>query len=223
MMVLFYINLFFFQNAFASEVVFLKKLLHEVLIFYNGQKIEKIGKINWTYGDFFLNPKKITILGEVSPGNVKFAIFGDEKNKYSEGCFLVSVWALAKVSNKKIKPGEKLKNEFFSLKNIEISRLKMPESRRYILNVNQDLENLEAVQTILEGDLLLSSSVKKIPDVRRGELVNVRLSSGNVTLSVPGISEDFGYLNDKIKVITSKAKKQFSGYLSPGGVVEVQL
>ena len=47
-----------------------------------------------------------------------------------------------------------------------------------------DIAHLEARQTILEGQTLLSSAVERIPDVRRGDSVRVQLVSNGIMLSI---------------------------------------
>jgi flagella basal body P-ring formation protein FlgA len=65
--------------------------------------------------------------------------------------------------------------------------------------------------------------VRRIPDVKKGEWVQIQLISGDVTLSTRGQAEEAGYLNQKLRVTSFGTKRLMEGELKSGGIVEVRL
>jgi flagella basal body P-ring formation protein FlgA len=88
---------------------------------------------------------------------------------------------------------------------------------------DQAIANYEAIQTIMEGQFLVTSSFRKVPDVRRGDSIRVNIVSNGLILMALGTSEESGYINHSIRVRTGKTKRELVGKLLPGGVIEVKL
>jgi flagella basal body P-ring formation protein FlgA len=86
-----------------------------------------------------------------------------------------------------------------------------------------ELMHLESRQTILQGQFITSSAVQRIPDIRRGDSVRIRMISGGLAVSTQGTAEEPGYINGKMRVMANKSKREFVGELSADGVVEVKL
>jgi len=127
------------------------------------------------------------------------------------------------VAKRRVLPGERLVRDTFDQREIDVSQGMARESRGLLLDRGVALETLEARQTILEGSYALSSAVQRVPDVKRGEAVQLRMRSGSVLLSTQGQAEEPGYLEGQIRVMSQKTKRSLVGKLVATGVVEVQL
>jgi flagella basal body P-ring formation protein FlgA len=92
-----------------------------------------------------------------------------------------------------------------------------------ILDQSSDITKLQARQTLIEGQPLLSSAVERVPDVRRGDFVRVKIVSNGLTLSAQATASEPGYLNGPVRVLTAQTKRELSGKLISSGVVEVKL
>jgi flagella basal body P-ring formation protein FlgA len=92
-----------------------------------------------------------------------------------------------------------------------------------MLSPSEDLSRLEARQTLLEGGFVTSSAVRRIPDLRRGDVVRLEVLSGEVRLSTAAQALESGNLNQRIRVQASKSKRELVGVVREGGVVEVKL
>jgi flagella basal body P-ring formation protein FlgA len=134
-----------------------------------------------------------------------------------------AAWIPARMAVRRVLPGEKLQDEQFSVREINVASGVEREIRGVILDQGMTLSQLQARQTVLEGQPLLSSAVEKIPDVRRGDLVRVRIVSNGLTLSTQAIASEPGYLNNSVRVLTEKTKRELSGKLIASGIVEVRL
>jgi flagella basal body P-ring formation protein FlgA len=69
----------------------------------------------------------------------------------------------------------------------------------------------------------MSSAVERVPDVRRGDSVRVRIISNGLTLTAQAMASEPGYLNGPVRVLTAQTKRELSGKLVSTGVVEVKL
>jgi flagella basal body P-ring formation protein FlgA len=140
-----------------------------------------------------------------------------------EGKITFSALVPAWIAKRRIQPGERLKSEDFSVQDVNVAYGMNREFRGVILPASANLNVLESKQTILEGQFALSSGVKRVPDVRRGDVVRLSVMSGEVSLSLQGTAEEPAYINDSVRVMTLKTKKQMIGKLGPNGSVEVRL
>ncbi len=131
--------------------------------------------------------------------------------------------ATAWVALKRIYPGEKLIPEFFKLQEVDVSQGWAKEVRTDLLPKEINLSQLEARQSILEGQFALLSGVQKIPDIKRGERVQVRLISGGVALSTSATAEEPAYVHGSVHVMTGKTKRVLVGVLLEDKSVEVKL
>ena len=68
-----------------------------------------------------------------------------------------------------------------------------------------------------------SPGIQKIPDIKKGDQVLVRLHTGTLSVNIPGIADEMGYLENRVRVMTQKTKKFLIGRLTSDGVVEVNL
>lgn len=132
-------------------------------------------------------------------------------------------WLPARVAVRRVMPGEKLQNDQFELREIDVASGTQREFRGVILDQRSEITQLQARQTLIEGQPLLSSAVERVPDVRRGDFVRVKIVSNGLTLSTQATASEPGYLNGPVRVLTAQTKRELSGKLISSGVVEVKL
>jgi flagella basal body P-ring formation protein FlgA len=146
--------------------------------------------------------------------------------KVNEAAEISAVYAAfvpARVSIRRISPGEKLTADMFVLRDVNVTSGMNYEMKGIILPQEEDVSRLETRQTVLDGQFLTSTAVEKVPDIRKGDSVRIHIVSGDLNLSASGIAMEPGYEKDPIKVLVSRSKHELSGTLEAGGVVEVNL
>ncbi len=218
---------FVFTNS-SSLASLPKSNFHSVLRssiskIYSGAEIKFSGRVQWVRGEEPKLLNSIDLLGDDGRGNMHFLAKGSVNEFESEGWVKFSAWVPTKIPLKRIRPGEALHEDMFVVQAVEVSTGLAHEYRGVLVSDKIEVAGLEAIQTILEGQFLTTVSVQKIPDLRRGDLVKIEMNSSGMVLSLPGVAEEPGYNLKKIRVMTSKSKRQLSGILHSGGVVEVQL
>ncbi|MBS1963414.1 MAG: flagellar basal body P-ring formation protein FlgA [Bdellovibrionales bacterium] len=127
------------------------------------------------------------------------------------------------VASKRVHPGDKLSRGDFSVQSVNVASGMAYQYRGVMMSAKEKLEGLQARQTILEGQYPLTSGVERIPDARRGDPIEVRIVSGDVELTTLGNVQEPAYLNQNVRILTQKSKKELVGKLKSGGVVEVRL
>jgi len=204
--------------------VLLKK---EISKNFSGARVQFTSPVQWVRGQLPDQVMTTTFLGTDGKGNAHFNITGihlvDNAEVYAEAWVGFSAWIPGRVSVRRIHPGEPLRPEEFASQQIDISSGQAFEFRGVLLPEDVRVEKLEAVQSILEGQFLLSTAVRNIPDIRRGDSVRIHLKSGELLLTTLGIAEEPGYLKRQVRVMTTKNKREFLGELQAGGIVEVNL
>jgi flagella basal body P-ring formation protein FlgA len=165
--------------------------------------------------------ERVEVLAVNARGEAQFV--AKSKDAAAQGTVSYSAWVPARVATRRVMPGETLHSESFMTQEVNIATGQAYEFRGVILPIDADVNALESRQTILEGHFLSSSAVRKVPDVRRGDIVRIHLISNGVTLSTLGVAEETGYLNNPLRVMTQKTKRELLGQLSPGRIVEVKL
>lgn len=134
-----------------------------------------------------------------------------------------TAWMMAPVAKVRVRPGMRLSADQFQVREINISDGMNSQLYGLILPVDTVFEQLEAMNTILEGQSPLSHAVRRVPDLKRGELVQVKISSGGLIVSVPAVLQDSAYSGGQARVLTQKTKRELVGTLSTDRQVEVSL
>lgn len=132
---------------------------------------------------------------------------------------LRQVW----IPKRRIHPKEVLKQDDLVLREVDIASGQYAELSGILLSAGQEVEKLESRQTLLEGQPILSSGVQKVPDIRRGDAVRLKMLTGAIELNTPGVAQEPAYKGSSVRVITIKNKRDFVGTLRRDGVVEVAL
>jgi len=150
---------------------------------------------------------------------------GAEKREKAQAEYRLkhAAWALGWVAQKRVLPGEALSVDSLKVQDVNIAEGLAHEFRGVMLSPSEDLSRLEARQTLLEGGFVTSSAVRRIPDLRRGDVVRLEVLSGEVRLSTAAQALESGNLNQRIRVQASKSKRELVGVVREGGVVEVKL
>ena len=143
----------------------------------------------------------------------------------AEGYAAFSAFLPAWVASRRVFPNEKLDANAFTKQEVNVASGQYRDMRGLIVIAKADdnLASLQSRQTLLEGGILLSSAIERIPDVRRGDAIRINLVSGGLTLTIPGVAEEPAYLTGHVRVMTNQTKRELLGELEPGGVVEVRL
>lgn len=187
-------------------------------------RIELLGPIRWSKEAPSLNSQpRVTTREIASRGEAEINAVDPISGRINLGIVSYAAWTWTLVPMKRIHPGERLLPEFFKKQEINGALGQAFEYRGLLMTDLSEVSQLEARQTILEGQPLLSTAVQKVPDVRRGDSVTIRLISGGLSISTRGVAEEPGYLSGKIRVMANRSKREFVGSLSSGGIVEVEL
>jgi flagella basal body P-ring formation protein FlgA len=200
-----------------------EEIRKEIAKLYPNTEIELKGSIDWISGAPSATPGTPVLLNEGVSNAAYFSIGTKHMPSYAEGRVKFSAWLSARIAIRRILPLEPLKSELFHKQNIDVSTGQAHELRGLIITDSADLSNMEAVQTIIEGQPLVATAIRRVPDIRRGESVKIELKSQGMTLSTLGIAEEPAYINRQVRVMTLKNKRELLGRLQPGGVVEVNL
>jgi flagella basal body P-ring formation protein FlgA len=220
--------LFSLQTVVASQTSefdtnLRKKIKAELSKVYPSFEIEIKGNLRWITAPSPHAVKSVTLLGGDSQGHARFFARGDNLGDSSEGTVDFSAWALGGIATKRIHPGDRVDASSFTEQKIDVAVGSAREYRGVILPLSSLISNLEATQTIFEGQYLTSTAVRKIPDVRRGDALQVEIKSGALLIRTSGIAQEASYLNRPLKILTVKGKRELIGQLMPGGVVEVKI
>jgi flagella basal body P-ring formation protein FlgA len=199
------------------------KLSQSISARYPGAKVSVGARINWSHRSSGEKIQGVSLLGETSRGEMMFAVTGADGRRDGDGWVEFSAWTTARVAVKRLHPGDRLSAEMFSLQEINVAAGQPHELRGVILEADAPVNGLEARQSVLEGQLLLSSSVQRIPDVRRGDMVSVHLVSNGLSLQTQGTATEPAYSGGPVRVSVSKTKREIVGKLGTNGVVEVKL
>lgn len=190
---------------------------------YPGARITIDNRINWSRGGWPQGAANVSLLGETSRGEMMFSATDSNGRRVGEGWVGFAAWQPAYVAVKRVKPGEKIAKDMFARREVNVAAGAARDIRGLILDPQTPVESLEARQSVLEGQILLSSAVQRVPDVRRGDTVTVLLVSNGLSLTTQGRVEEPAYSGENVRVTASKTKRALTGRLIDRGTVEVKL
>jgi len=185
--------------------------------------VELMGSVRWISGVAPEEIRKIDIVSESAQGELQFLVFGENQETPSEGKVNFAAWIQAPVALRRIPPGVRLQKDWFEIQKINVAEGFAKTYRGLIPPADIDIDELESIQTVLEGQFPLLSGVKKVPDIRQGGSVRIKLISGNLVLTTIGTALEPGYVSQSVRVSTAKTKKNLVGRLTEKDVVEVNL
>jgi len=129
----------------------------------------------------------------------------------------------APIAIRRIYPNTKLKKEDFRIDTINVAVGTAHDYRGVILYSDAKLDQMESKQTILEGQFVLSNAVQRQPDVHKGEMVKLELSSGDLTLTTSAVIQENASIGERVHVLTAKTKREMIGKVLEDHSVEVVL
>jgi flagella basal body P-ring formation protein FlgA len=200
------------ESAIRRELA--KRFAHATIEFLPGSTfpVDQPGK----------SVSQVRILSESGTGTAEYSVvFSDGTNALGQARF--SAMIPTYVASRRIRPGEKLLRSDFQLQSVNVAQGLAHQYRGVMLPAKESIDGLQARQTILEGQYPLASGVEKVPDVRRGDAIQVKILSGEIQLSTMATIQEPGYLNQNVRILTQKSKKELVGMLKEGGIVEVKL
>lgn len=188
-------------------------------------RIELVEEPHWTSAQPQSEITSVRVGAENARGQIQFTVNsrGDGGAQASYGWVTFAAYQPARVMVRRVLPGEKLQAGQFTVRDINVAVEPVRDFRGVILDHTADISHLEARQTLLEGQPLLSSAVQKIPDVRRGDAIRVQIVSNGLVLSTRATASEPAYVNGSVRVLTEKTKRELAGRLVSPGVVEVKL
>ena len=132
-------------------------------------------------------------------------------------------WLKVPVALHRIYPNSKLKDTDFKISSVNVATGQPREYRGIMVPANTRFERMEAHQTILEGQFVVTSALRKQPDVRRGDLVKLELESGDLSLTTQAVAQEPASIGEKVRVLTVKTKREVVGTLREDHSVGVSL
>ena len=191
-------------------------------------QVQLHGDIAWEAGNMPRSRiEKVTVLHEKRPGEMAIQVLSVDPRggatATSVGSIQYTLLAKAWIPRQRAAPGSVLSPDNFSIQTVDVTRGLIAEVRGLILSPEEPVAGLEARNTLLEGSPVLTSAVQRVPNLRKGEMVRLKVIAGRVALTTQGMAEEPGYLNQKIRVTSMKTKRTLVGRLIEGGIVEVEL
>ena len=119
------------------------------------------------------------------------------------------------VAKNDIKPRQILTSDYLELKEVPIKNFNL----RYITDINSIIGK-QSTRFIKKGNIITSNMVKIPPTVKRGSLVKVIATDGNIVISTIGKALDSGIINTPIRVMNLNSGKIFIGkIIAPNEVI----
>ncbi|MCB1123358.1 MAG: flagellar basal body P-ring formation protein FlgA [Verrucomicrobiae bacterium] len=85
-----------------------------------------------------------------------------------------------------------------------------------------DLNDYELVQGVPEGRLISWSDVARRPDVRRGDMVDVVLRNGGLSISLVAMALDNGVMGQSVSLRNVRSRHEFAGIVTGSKQVEIK-
>lgn len=210
-------------NSFAENQIHAQKITGSLQLLYPKARIEIESPINEVLSQS--SNSEINLLRDTGNGRAVFRISkiqttGEAMVKEVEITF--HAWMSAPIPVQRIRPLEKLKKEMFAIREIDLSRGQAYQYRSLILDSETDVSQLEALQTILPEQYPLLTSVRKTPNIKRGDGLAISVVSDGLRISTRGTSQQDAYIGDEVRVISQGTKTEMRGKLAMDGHVEVR-
>ncbi len=136
----------------------------------------------------------------------------------------VRAFAKARLALQRIAAGTPLSQDQFRELELDVSFGQFRPYRESLASTaTENLSGFQSAQTIVEGTPLLTTAMRKTPDLRRGDGVRLQVRTGDIQLSLQAIAAEDGTVGEKIRVYTEKSRRELVGKLTRPGWVEVAL
>lgn len=216
----------FFSSVVANAAV--NDIISKALKDYTGvQRVEVISILGVTPALPLDRAISATVLSENAAGEAKLLLTGfrgsDQREQRAEYRVKYAAWTKGWTVNRRLSPGEALSADALEIRDFNMAEGLAREYRGALLSVGDDPARLEAGQTLIPGQFIAASAVKRIPDLRRGDAVTLEVLSGGVRLTTSAIALEPSSLQQRVRVQAQKSKREFVGILRDGQRVEVSL
>jgi flagella basal body P-ring formation protein FlgA len=200
------------------------KLKRELDQKYPDCRVEILEGVENIESDFLDHVEQAVLLSE-DAGFAVFRIYSvfEKRSRTKEVRVKFAAWKTVPMAVRRIQPKEVLNSSFFSNQEVNVSAPPHRIYRGAIVDQNTDFTKYESKQTLMEGQYPLVSAIEKIPDVRRGVTLTVRLVSNGLSLSTGATALESGRVGSIIKVQSNSTKQELRGKLTEEGYVEVKL
>lgn len=95
------------------------------------------------------------------------------------------------------------------------------EQRGSPIPADVNLSEYELVQVVPEGRLVTWNDVARRPDVRRGDMVEVVLKNGGLSISLAALSLENGIIGERVSLRNVRSRHEFSGIVAGNKKVEI--
>jgi flagella basal body P-ring formation protein FlgA len=221
--VLFFVALISMALGFAAgslraETLVGPGITSELQKVYPGARIVvRDQEIVWTQSQPSAEAREVKLIADNNRGVVRFSLGA------AIGEVPYQAWMPVWIPNQRVLPNQKLDANQIRSQDVDVAQGSYREYRALYLPQSAVISVLESRNTLLENQPILASNVRKIPVNRKGDLVKIRLQSGEISLQTQGTLEEAADLGQTVKVLSQKNKRLMSGVLVSPGSVEVQL
>lgn len=174
----------------------------------------------------YVEIKRVRLVEDKATGVALFEVNGKTSTGLDQADLVqtpYSAWKRAIIAKRRVYPNTKLKSEDFAISEVNVATGAAREYRGVMLPAGTELAGLQSKQSILENQFVTTPAVEKSPDVHRGDTIKLDLVSGELTLSTQATAVEPGLIGERVKVLTTKTKKEMVGVLREDHSVEVRL
>lgn len=218
--------LLLFQLAQAEQLpveVHRGNVLQQIKRLYPECSVELQGPLRWTQGQMPGSDWIVRVSGDSGRGEVYLHGESADYTEQSYGVARFRATLSVRLATRRIKIGERLMPENFRTEQVLVSSGPYQAQRLDLATSTLSLDRLESAATLIEGAPLYLSQVQKIPDIRRGDRVQIKLMGKGLVLSTSGLAEESGLIHGRVRVMTSRSKRELVGEVMEDGSVEVAL
>lgn len=132
--------------------------------------------------------------------------------------FHIELWKEVWIARRRIQRGDGLDEPA-----VQAAMRDILAERNRPLDTSVDLGNLEAVSTILEGNPLTWRDVEVRPAVRRGDIVDIILEQGPLSITMPAQATTDGKTGETITFRNMQTRREIQAVIAGPGRARVQL
>jgi flagella basal body P-ring formation protein FlgA len=177
-------------------------------------------------GEVIENISQAQVQSEILPGVLLVRVVGSDASGMQMSS-LVEVphqaWLQVPHATRRIAPKERITQDLVRWDRVDVAQSPYSAQRGILIHDEKWLKKAESRYTILEGSPLLANAIQDAPDVLRGDGVKILIQSGELSLSIQGTSLDSVRVGERIRTMTIKGKREFTGTLVAPDTVEVRL
>ncbi len=215
----------FVANHYA-QAISVKPIVRVIQDRYPGAEIQVSENTFRWRADPIENITQAQIQNEIEPGVLLIRVSGTD-NSGTQSSTLVEVphqaWLRVPHATRRIQPKERITQDLVRFDRVDVTQAPYSAQRGILIHDEKWLKKAESRYTILEGSPLVANAIQDAPDVLRGDGVKILLQSGELILSIQGTSLDSVRVGERIRTLTTKGKKEFTGTLTAPDTVEVKL